>query len=301
MDGTRRIACIQMNGTGMKDDLLQLAERLVSEAAGRGATIVLLPEKWNGYGSPALLRTAAERLEDGETVAAMRAWARRHGVAIVGGSITESRDADGEEVLSNTCLVIARDGSVSSVYRKIHMFDVEIGGESHRESDDELAGSEIVQADVLGWKVGLSICYDLRFPELYRIHALSGALLATVPAAFTAFTGKDHWEVLLRARAIENQFFVAAANQHGPHLGGKASYGRSMIVDPWGIVLAQAPDGDCVIVADVDLQQLGRIRAGLPSLANRRQAAYAWPDDAGAAGETPTTALAGTRSNVRSE
>jgi predicted amidohydrolase len=157
------------------------------------------------------------------------------------------------------------------------MFDVDVDGQRYRESDLEKPGEELVQCDVGGWKTGLSICYDLRFPELFRIHALNGAQLVTVPAAFTTFTGKDHWEVLLRARAIENQLYVVASNQHGPHGDGKSSFGRSMIVDPWGVVLAQAADEDSVIVADLDRTRLDRVRTQLPALANRVEHVYRWP------------------------
>jgi predicted amidohydrolase len=166
------------------------------------------------------------------------------------------------------------------VYRKIHMFDVEVAGRSYRESDVEEPGEEIVLSEVAdGVELGLSICYDLRFPELYRILAVRGARIIAVPAAFTLATTRDHWEALLRARAIENQAFVIAANQFGEHPGGYRSGGRSMIVDPWGIVLAQAPDGEAHITAELDLERQLEIRAQLPSLANRRPEAYRWPHE----------------------
>ncbi len=163
------------------------------------------------------------------------------------------------------------------------MFDVDVGGISYRESDHEEPGEEIVTASLPGATVGLSVCYDLRFPELYRILAVRGARLITVPSAFTLATGRDHWEVLLRARAIENQAFVLAPNQVGeapPHF---SSYGRSAIVDPWGVVLAIAPDEECFVAADLDLGAQERIRESLPSLANRRPEAYAWPQLSGGA------------------
>ena len=157
------------------------------------------------------------------------------------------------------------------------MFDVEVGGQVYRESEAEEPGEETNLCDAEGWRVGLTVCYDLRFPELYRILALQGAELVTVPAAFTLYTGKDHWELLLRARAVENQCYVLAANEWGVHEGGKQSYGRSSIVDPWGVVLAQAPDEDCVIAAEIDKARLEQVRHDLPSLANRQPAAYRWP------------------------
>jgi len=270
-----RVACIQLHSTEVKADNLATAERLVARAAATGADLVLLPEKWNALGSPDVFRAAAEPLEGGETVEAMRSWAHTHGITIVGGSITESRE--GREKLSNTCVVLDPEGEITAVYRKIHMFDVEVGGQVYRESEAEEPGDDIVVCEAEGWRVGLTVCYDLRFPELYRILAVGGAELLTVPAAFTLFTGRDHWELLLRARAVENQCYVAAANVWGSHGGGKASYGRSMIVDPWGVVLAAAPDEDTVVSAEIDRAHMGRIRKSLPALANRQPAAYRWP------------------------
>ena len=270
-----RVACVQLNSGTVKADNIEKAERLVARAASTGADVVVLPEKWNAIGSVETLRANAEPLEGGETVEAMAGWARRHGITLVGGSITEIRE--GREKLSNTCAVFDPTGELVAVYRKIHMFDVEVGGHVYRESEAEEPGEETVVCEAEGWPVGLSVCYDLRFPELYRILALEGAELVTVPAAFTLYTGKDHWELLLRARAVENQVYVAAANEWGTHAGGKASYGRSLIVDPWGVVLAQAGDEDTVIAAEVDRAHLERIRRSLPSLANRQAAAYRWP------------------------
>lgn len=275
MADTLRVACVQLNASGEKPDNLARAETLVARAASTGADVVVLPEKWNAWGGPDVIRAAAETIEDGETFAAMSGWARTHGVTLVGGSVTEARA--GHEKLSNTSAVFEPDGELVAVYRKIHLFDVEVGGQAYRESETEEPGEEVVCCDAESWRLGLSVCYDLRFPELYRILALEGAELVTAPAAFTLFTGKDHWELLVRARAVENQLYVAAANQWGAHGPGKASYGRSMIIDPWGIVLAVAPDEDSVIVAELDRTRMARVRATLPSLANRRPAAYRWP------------------------
>jgi predicted amidohydrolase len=275
MADTLRVACVQLNASGVKADNLANAERLVARAAATGADIVLLPEKWNAVGDPDVIRAAAEPIEGGETFEAMSGWARSHGVTLVGGSVTESRD--GHEKLSNTSAVFDPEGELAAVYRKIHLFDVEVGGQVYRESETEEPGDEVVLCDAEGWRLGLTVCYDLRFPELYRILALEGAELVTLPAAFTLFTGKDHWELLVRARAVENQLYVAAANQWGAHAPGKASYGRSMIVDPWGVVLAVAPDEDTVIAAEIDRARMERVRASLPSLANRQPAAYRWP------------------------
>jgi deaminated glutathione amidase len=271
-----RVACVQLNASESKADNIERAGRLVARAASTGADLVVLPEKWNGIGPPDFLRANAESLDDGPTVDAMRGWARDHKITLVGGSIAERRE--GHEKLSNTCVVFDPDGDVVALYRKIHMFDVEVGGQVYRESESEEPGEENAPvSEVEGWKLGLTICYDLRFPELYRILAVEGAELITVPAAFTLFTGKDHWELLLRARAVENQCYVVAANQWGTHGDGKASYGRSMIIDPWGLVVAQAPDADGVIAVEIDRARLEEVRRALPSLANRRPAAYRWP------------------------
>jgi predicted amidohydrolase len=270
-----RVACVQINSSGSKADNLERMEALVARAASTGADVVLLPEKWNGLGSREILREVAEPLGGGETVDAMSGWARTHGITLVGGSIAERRE--GREKLSNTCVVFDGGGEIVAVYRKIHMFDVEVGGHVYRESDAEEPGEGPVVCTAEGWALGLTVCYDLRFPELYRILAVEGAELVTVPAAFTLYTGKDHWELLLRARAVENQCYVAAANQWGVHAEGKASYGRTTIVDPWGVVLAQAPDEDAVVSAELDRAHLERVRRALPSLANRQPAAYTWP------------------------
>ena len=270
-----RVACVQMTSRADKAANLETAERLVSQAAATGADVVVLPEKWNAIGDAALYHATAEPLDGGESVAAMSGWARTHGITLVGGSIAERRD--GREKLSNTSIVFDSDGEIVATYRKIHLFDVEVGGVVYRESEAEEPGGEAVVAEAEDWKLGLSVCYDVRFPELYRILALEGAHIVTVPAHFTTPTGKDHWQVLLRARAIENQLYVVAAAQVGETLPGKPAYGRSLIVDPWGLVLAQAPDEQTVISAELDRDHLEEIRAKLPSLANRQANAYRWP------------------------
>jgi predicted amidohydrolase len=270
-----RVACVQLTSRRDKAANLERAESLVARAASTGADVVVLPEKWNLVGSADDYRAAAEPLDGGESVRAMGRWARALGVTLVGGSITERRD--GREKLSNTCCVFDPEGALVAVYRKIHLFDVEVGGHVYRESEAEEPGSEPVVARAEEWTVGLTVCYDVRFPELYRILALEGAELVTVPAHFTMPTGRDHWHVLLRARAIENQCYVAAAAQVGETVPGRPAYGRSLVVDPWGVVLAQAPDEETVVSAELDRVRLREIRAKLPSLANRQPDAYRWP------------------------
>jgi predicted amidohydrolase len=269
-----RIACVQLTSRNVKADNIDKAAELVARAASLGADLVVLPERWNLIGSTEETLAGAETIERGESVAAMASWARGHGVAIVGGSIGEQREGGGRA--ANTCLVFDRDGSLVAAYRKIHLFDVEAGGHVYRESEGTEAGDEPVVADAAGWRIGLSVCYDIRFPELYRALALEGAELLTAPAHFTTHTGKDHWELLQRARAVENGCYVASAAQVGVTLADKpASYGRSLIVDPWGTVVATAPDEETVIVAEASRARIAVVRAKLPSLAPRRPEAYA--------------------------
>jgi predicted amidohydrolase len=238
---------------------------------------VVLPEKWSVIGSPDDLRAGAEPL-DGPAIQWARAVAAELHIDLVAGSIAE-RVADREK-LANTSLHIGPDGEIHATYRKIHMFDVEVEGTVYRESETEDPGDEIVTSETAGGvELGLSVCYDLRFPELYRILAVRGARIIVIPAAFTLATTREHWETLVRARAIENQAFVVAANQYGLHPPGNRSGGRSMIVDPWGVVLAQASDRETYVIADLDLDRQAQIRRDLPSLANRRPAAYAWPEE----------------------
>ena len=267
-----RAAAVQLNSTNEKARNLDSAERLVREAAADGAELVALPEKWNLLAGGEELLAGAEPL-DGPSLTAARGWARELRVHLLAGSICE-RDGDSA---FNTSVLVGPEGDDLGVYRKIHMFDVEAGGVSYKESAYEQPGEEIVVAPLDGRLLGMSVCYDLRFPELHRILALRGAQLLAVPAAFTLATGRDHWQLLLRARAVENQVFVLAPNQVGeapPHFD---SCGRSAIVDPWGVVLASAPDRECFVAADLDFLALERIRESLPSLANRRPAAYVWP------------------------
>jgi deaminated glutathione amidase len=277
LTSTLRAAAVQLTATPDKAANLQAADRLVRRAAADGAQLVVLPEKWSVLGRGSDLREGAEPL-DGPAITWARDAARDLGIDLVAGSVSER--VDGEDKLRNTSLHIGPDGEIKATYRKMHMFDVEVEGTVYRESEHEAPGDDVVVSPTAdGVELGLTVCYDIRFPELYRILAVRGARVITIPAAFTVPTTRDHWEVLVRARAIEDQCFVIAANQVGTHVEGLASGGRSMIVDPWGLVLAQAADAQTVITADLDLDAQAAIRTGLPSLANRRPAAYRWPED----------------------
>jgi predicted amidohydrolase len=258
-----------MTSTADRERNIATARALVSRAAAAGARLVVLPEKWP-YVHGSRMAEGAEAL-DGPSVSAARTWALEHGIAVLAGSVIEARDGG---LAHNTSVLVGPDGAVAGTYRKLHMFDVDVGGVSYRESAATAPGDDIVVAAALGRRIGMSVCYDLRFPELYRRLAAEGADVIVVPAAFTAATGKDHWEPLLRARAIENQAFVIAAGQYGTHDDGTVSHGRSMIVDPWGIVLAQAPDGEGIVVADLDFARMAEIRERLPALRHRRDDVY---------------------------
>lgn len=248
---------------------LAAARKHVAEAVALGAELVALPENF------AFLRREGDPIPcaqglDGEIVATLRELAERHRVWLLGGTFPEA--AAGGRV-HNTSVAVDPEGRITAVYRKIHLFDVDLsarGGALYRESDRIAPGSEPVHVETPFGGIGLSICYDVRFPELYRALAARGVRFLAVPAAFARETGRDHWEVLLRARAIENQAFVIAAAQVGDHGGGRSSHGRSMIVDPWGVVLAQAPDVPGPILADCRLEEQDRIRAALPALRHRR-------------------------------
>ena len=269
-----RAGAVQLNASEDAERNLATADRLVREAVRDGAEFVLLPEKWTAFGTGEHLVAGAQSL-DGPAVRWARGISRELGIDLVAGSLVER--VPGAEKLSNTSIHFGPDGERRALYRKIHMFDVEVDGVVYAESEHEQPGDEAVVSKLSsGVGLGLSICYDLRFPELYRMLAVRGAEVVCMPAAFTLATTRDHWEVLIRARAIENQCFMVAANQIGEHPGGYRSGGRSLIVDPWGLVLASAPDAETAIVADLDLEALRSIRRRLPSLANRRPDVYGW-------------------------
>ena len=262
---TLRVAAIQLTTGADAAANLIAAECLVREASDRGARLIVLPEKWPSLD---VTESAPAQGPRGPWRSAACDWARSLGIWLLAGSILES--APEESRAYNASVLFSPAGEAAASYRKIHLFDVEVGGHTYRESATTVAGAVVATGLVDGLRVGLSICYDLRFPELYRSLADRGADVLVVPAAFTETTGRAHWEVLLRARAIENQAFVIAANQVGQHANGTSSYGHSMIVDPWGRILAEASDGPGIVVADLDLGQLAEIRERLPALKHRR-------------------------------
>jgi deaminated glutathione amidase len=269
-----RVGAVQLNATEDTDRNLETADRLTREAVALGAEVVVLPEKWSVLGTDEQMTAGAEPL-DGRCISWARSTARELGIDLVAGSIVER--VEGRDKGANTSVHVGADGEIRAVYRKIHMFDVEVDGDVYAESASEEPGDEVVVSELPGGvPLGLTICYDVRFPELYRILAVRGAQVVTVPAAFTLATTRDHWEVLLRARAIENQCFVIAPNQIGAHPPGHRAGGRSLIIDPWGLVLASAPDLETAIVAELDFATLGRVRRRIPALEHRRPDVYGW-------------------------
>jgi len=273
-----RAAAVQLQSTSDTEANLATAERHTRAAAAEGAELVVLPERLDIRGATADYLAGAEPL-DGRPITWARELAHELGIDLVAGSVAERRE--GHERVSNTSVHVGPDGEIRAVYRKIHMFDIEVDGVVYRESEHSEPADEVVLSETAnGVGLGLTICYDLRFPELYRILALRGARVITVPANFTRVTGEAHWEVLLRARAIEDQVFVIAPGQGNLRGTERDSYGNSMIVDPWGEVLARAPmEGDGFIAADLDLARQDELREKLPSLANRVGAAYKWPEE----------------------
>lgn len=262
------IAAVQMNSGPDKARNLATAERLIEEAARRGASLVGLPENFSWMGPEEERPSAIESL-DGPALQRMAEVAKRLKITLLAGSIPEG-GAPGGRVF-NTSVLFGPDGGRLAVYRKIHLFDVEIGdGATYRESQTVAPGGDVVVAETAVGKLGMSVCYDLRFPELYRQQSKNGATLIAVPAAFTLMTGKDHWEVLLRARAIENQAYVFAPAQHGRHSGNRLTYGNAMVIDPWGLVIARASDGEGLAIGEYDPATVARVRKSLPCLDHRR-------------------------------
>jgi deaminated glutathione amidase len=261
-------AAVQMTSTADRKRNLDTALRLVNEAADLGAKLVGLPENFAFMGRDEERIAGAETV-DGPTVAALRDVARQRGIFVLGGSIAEKVDAPGKT--ANTSVLIGDSGELLAAYRKIHLFDVAIpDGARYAESETVVPGDRVVVAATSLGRIGLTVCYDLRFPELYRRLSQEGADLVCIPAAFTLYTGKDHWEVLVRARAIENLAYVLAPAQVGRHSANRVTFGNAMIVDPWGVVLARCPEGEGVCVAQVRQDRIGGVRREIPALEHRR-------------------------------
>lgn len=261
-------AVVQMTSTADVQRNLATAERLTEEAAARGAGFVALPENFaflRSTGDPAPEAQAV----DGPWVRRMAECARRRRITLLLGSLPERSPQRGK--IHNTSVLLGPDGEVLAVYRKIHLFDIDLPGLEHLKESREVApGRDLVVAQAPFGPLGLTICYDVRFPELYRALARRGARVLAVPSAFTERTGKDHWEILLRARAIENLAYVIAPAQVGVHGKGRASHGHALIVDPWGAVIAQVPDGEGIALAEMDFDRQDRLRRELPALSHGR-------------------------------
>ncbi len=261
-------AAVQLTSTADVDANLARATELAGAAATAGAELIVLPENYGFLGEDADKLRHAQPIE-GRFTAPLRDLARARGLFVIAGGIPEAGPDAGHTY--NTSVLIGPDGGTLATYRKMHLFDVDLAdGTSIEESRHVAAGDRPVVAEVAGWPVGLTICYDLRFPELYRRLVTDGARVLTVPAAFTLHTGKDHWRALLCARAIENTCFVVAAAQTGRHSATRVSWGKSCIVDPWGTTLAVASEGEGFALAVLDSAVLERVRAQLPSLTHRR-------------------------------
>jgi len=271
------VAIIQMNSQDDKQANIAAALDLIDRAAETRARLVALPEVWPYLGPDDANRDQAETIP-GPITELLAQRARRHGIYIHGGSIYETRSSDPR--MFNTTAVIDPTGEIIARYSTIHMFDVVLDGVAeYQESATVTPGDEVTITEIDGVLVGLAICYDLRFPELFRILALKGAQAIMLPAAFTLMTGRDHWETLIRARAIENGLYMIAPAQWGTHPPSNWCYGRSMVVDPWGTVVTTASDGVGIAYATVDPSRVATVRRQIPSLANRRPEAYTWREE----------------------
>jgi deaminated glutathione amidase len=267
-----RVAVVQLNS---QDDLAANLERVrhwIAHAAASGAQLVALPENFAFMGEEARRRELAERLDGafpGVILSTLADSAAKHGVWVLGGGMPETSSDAARPY--NTSLLLDPRGEIAATYRKLHLFDVTVpDGTSYRESASTSAGAEVVTVEILGIRLGMSICYDVRFPELFRRLTNEGARIVAIPSSFTVPTGKDHWHPLMRARAIENQVYVIAPAQHGKHPRGRLTYGKSLIIDPWGEVIAQCSEGEGFAVAALDFAYQDRVRTALPCLVHRK-------------------------------
>lgn len=262
------VALIQLNSTADKEKNLETALILSKKAIQNGAQFLAFPETFNSRCHPDKSK-AAESLAQSTSIQLFQNLAKEHGVWILAGSMCERVEGQGK--VYNTSVVISNQGEQVAIYRKIHLFDVDVEGKKVRESDTFLPGSSPILTEIAGIKTGLSICYDLRFPKLFELYSLQGAQMNCVPSSFTSCTGKAHWEVLLRARAIENQCFMIAPNQTGIGTGNIPTYGNSMIVDPWGTVLARGSEfEEEIVMTTLDFDQLTELRKRCPTLTHKK-------------------------------
>jgi len=268
-----RIAAIQMNSGPDVAANLALTDRLLGEAAEDGCVLAVLPE--NFALMPERGRDKAGHAEEpgnGPIQDFLASTAKRYGLWIVSGSMPLISPEIEAERVYGACPVYDSEGVTRALYRKIHLFDVDLleNQESYRESRSMYPGDEVVLVDTPCGRIGLTICYDLRFPEMFRRLVDDGATVFTVPAAFTVTTGKAHWHTLLRARAIENLAYVVAPGQYGRHPDNRSTFGHSLICDPWGRILAERAEGNCVVAADIDPLLPEKLRSEFPALSNRR-------------------------------
>lgn len=268
-DQRLRVGCVQMCSGDDRLHNLATAERMLEAAASEGVRLAVLPENFSFMSQSDEARyAAAEFPDDSWVLGFLSEQAERHRMHVVGGSVLLRQQ--GSERLRNACPVFSPDGKLLEIYDKIHLFDVDLGPERYLESATISAGDAPRSVQIGSWRLGLSICYDLRFPELYRRYAESGCQVLSVPSAFTVPTGVAHWEALLRARAIENQAYVLAPGQSGEHPGGRHTWGHSMIIDPWGEVLGCREEGEGLVLAELSMARVDQVRAMIPALNHRR-------------------------------
>ncbi|MDP7038295.1 MAG: carbon-nitrogen hydrolase family protein [Myxococcota bacterium] len=262
------VAVIQLTCTENTQDNMEKVLRLSKQAIAAGAKLITLPENYGFLGGEEEKLAHAQDIDDGPFIEPLRRLAQAHQVGILAGGLPEKTHT--KDKVFNTAVFIAEDGSTLATYRKIHLFDIDLREASFKESSHVAAGDQTVVATFHGWKIGMSICYDLRFPELYRKLVQEGAQILCIPAAFTLHTGKDHWQPLIQCRAIENQAYVAAPAQFGRHSAKRASWGKSMLVDPWGTIIGQAKEAEGFALARFEKSYLDQVRQGLPALSHRR-------------------------------
>lgn len=271
MKKTIQVAAVQMVSSTQVSDNIAAMRRLVRQAADAGADWVVLPEYWPIMGRNDTDKVAvAETFGSGEIQAALREAAQENGILLIGGTVPLVCDEVGK--VWNTLLAYAPSGECVYRYDKVHLFGYSGLSERYAEADTICSGSVVPHFEYDGWKIGLGICYDIRFPEFFRAQLPFDVLV--VPAAFTYTTGKAHWELLLRARAVENQCYVVASGQGGTHESGRRTFGHSLIYDPWGETLACLPEGEGVVVAQMDGTRLNSVRTRLPALGHRRDDLY---------------------------